>query len=295
MLRLNAQLESHLQGDVTSHCFAWILRRYDQQVLGFCDHDRALIVNGVNCFPQSGMNGSEASSQLGLAVDSSEIEGALSSAALSDEDIERGLFDDAQVETYLVNWAQPEQAVLLRSATIGKITRSGARFIAELKSSASLLDRVFGRRAKRGCDAEFADRRCGLVGTDPRFCGTGIVEAVNGQDITVSGLSAFVAHWFERGALRWLSGQNQGTGNSIISHAGIGDAASMILQDMPVYDIQVGDRFSILAGCDKSFAQCRDRFANHENFRGFPHIPGNDAAYAYVGTQESFDGGVLVP
>jgi len=33
--------------------------------------------------------------------------------------------------------------------------------------------------------------------------------------------------------------------------------------------------------CDKRFATCRDRFANGINFRGFPHIPGNDFVIAY--------------
>jgi uncharacterized phage protein (TIGR02218 family) len=32
----------------------------------------------------------------------------------------------------------------------------------------------------------------------------------------------------------------------------------------------------VTAGCDKGFASCRDRFANVLNFRGFPHMPGND-------------------
>ena len=30
------------------------------------------------------------------------------------------------------------------------------------------------------------------------------------------------------------------------------------------------------AGCDKSHATCATRFANVTNFRGFPHMPGND-------------------
>lgn len=295
MLQLPSELESHLQGDVTSHCFVWILKRKDQAVFGFCDHDRELIIHGVSCHPQSGMNGSEASAQLGLSVDSFEIEGALSSDILSETDIERGLYDGAQVETYLVNWAQSVQIVLLRSATIGKITRSGLKFVAELKSSASVLDRVFGRRAKRGCDAEFADGRCGLNCNAPRYHGEGVVVAVNGQDITVSGLSAFAPHWFERGALQWLEGQNQGSGNTIVSHTRFENTASLILQELPIYAVKTGDRFSVLAGCDKSFQQCRERFFNHENFRGFQHIPGNDAAYAYASGQENFDGGVLVP
>ncbi len=33
---------------------------------------------------------------------------------------------------------------------------------------------------------------------------------------------------------------------------------------------------TVTIGCDKSFATCRDRFANALNFRGFPHMPGID-------------------
>ncbi|WP_181404899.1 phage BR0599 family protein, partial [Brucella melitensis] len=45
----------------------------------------------------------------------------------------------------------------------------------------------------------------------------------------------------------------------------------------------------------KSFATCKAKFANGVNFRGFPHLPGNDAAYAYVNSTNDYDGGVLVP
>jgi uncharacterized phage protein (TIGR02218 family) len=48
-----------------------------------------------------------------------------------------------------------------------------------------------------------------------------------------------------------------------------------------VRSLSAGDTFSITAGCDKSFSTCRDRFANILNFRGFPHIPGNDFAFSY--------------
>ncbi len=46
-------------------------------------------------------------------------------------------------------------------------------------------------------------------------------------------------------------------------------------------DAQLGDARCGLSGvggqsCDKSFATCRDVFANAENFRGFPHMPGPD-------------------
>ena len=40
--------------------------------------------------------------------------------------------------------------------------------------------------------------------------------------------------------------------------------------------IRPGDAFTVTAGCDKRFDTCRSRFANAKNFRGFPHMPGND-------------------
>jgi uncharacterized phage protein (TIGR02218 family) len=46
--------------------------------------------------------------------------------------------------------------------------------------------------------------------------------------------------------------------------------------------IAPGDAFFVTAGCDKRFGTCRDRFNNVPNFRGFPHIPGNDFIMRYA-------------
>ena len=40
---------------------------------------------------------------------------------------------------------------------------------------------------------------------------------------------------------------------------------------------------SLTEGCDKRFATCRTRFANSANFRGEPHLPGNDLLTRYPG------------
>ena len=44
--------------------------------------------------------------------------------------------------------------------------------------------------------------------------------------------------------------------------------------------VQVGDTFSIVAGCRKRLEDCRDKFDNVLNFRGEPHRPGVDALTA---------------
>jgi uncharacterized phage protein (TIGR02218 family) len=42
------------------------------------------------------------------------------------------------------------------------------------------------------------------------------------------------------------------------------------------HDILPGDGFAVTAGCDKQLATCKQKYANGVNFRGFPHMPGND-------------------
>ena len=44
--------------------------------------------------------------------------------------------------------------------------------------------------------------------------------------------------------------------------------------------------------CDQRFETCRDVFANTENFRGFPHLPGNDFMLSGPAASKN-DGGKL--
>ncbi len=291
MIPVPAELESHLEGEVTSHCFAWLIRRSDGIVLGFTDHDRTLSVDGVACEPLTGLNSSEASTALGLSVAGGEVEGVLSSAEISDTDIEQGRYDGASIEAYLVNWSMPGQHMLLRRWTAGRISRSGSRFVMELKGAAAAFDAVRGRRVLRHCDASLGDSRCGVDVNDPRYFAEGTVLAADGQSLTVAGLNGFASGWFSEGMLRWTSGANAGRSVRMTTHAG----QILKLAEPPVLPISEGDAFRIIAGCDKSFATCKAKFGNSLNFRGFPHLPGNDAAYAYVNGSNEYDGSALVP
>ena len=57
--------------------------------------------------------------------------------------------------------------------------------------------------------------------------------------------------------------------------------------------IAVGHDFVVRAGCDKRLETCRDRFANVVNFRGFPHIPGQDTVIRYPNRGDANAGEVL--
>jgi uncharacterized phage protein (TIGR02218 family) len=58
--------------------------------------------------------------------------------------------------------------------------------------------------------------------------------------------------------------------------------------------IAAGDAFRVTAGCDKRLGTCLAKFANVPNFRGFPHMPGNDFVLAIAQSGNAvFDGASL--
>lgn len=288
-------LAAHLARDVTTVCHCWRLTRRDGEVTGFTDHDRVLTIGGTAYEPQSGFSASEARETLGLVVDTVDVEGALSSDSIRDEDIAAGLYDGARVETFLVNWSNPADHALVRTATIGKLTRGGDRFVAELESLVHALDQPNGRYVTRCCDAELGDARCGVALYGADFTGAGKVETSVGADtLAVSGLAAFAGGWFAQGALTWTSGARQGRKERVVDHRIEQGIVLVTIQPSVGPAIADGDAFSISAGCDKSFATCKKKFANALNFRGFPHLPGNDTAYSYVADGGNFDGGAIV-
>lgn len=291
-----AALAAHFARDVTTVSHCWRLTRRDGTVWGFTDHDRRLVVDGLTFEPETGLSASEARDSLGLAVDTVDVEGALSSQRISDEDIAAGLYDGAKVETLLVNWRRPADFAVIRTATIGKITRSDERFVAELESLVTALDQPNGRYVTRSCDAELGDARCGFLLDQPGFTAIGTVAAVGASDtLGVAGLEAYEAGWFSSGTLAWTSGARAGRAERVVAHRREGSTTSLVLLACIGPAVAPGDAFSIAAGCDKSFATCKVKFANALNFRGFPHLPGNDSAYSYVTDGGVFDGGPIVP
>lgn len=70
---------------------------------------------------------------------------------------------------------------------------------------------------------------------------------------------------------------------SPLCDAVLGDSRCKVLPEHPDFAL----------GCDRQLKTCRRRFDNVENFRGFPHIPGNDFVLRYPRDDRDLDGGAL--
>jgi hypothetical protein len=80
------------------------------------------------------------------------------------------------------------------------------------------------------------------------------------------------------GTVKFTSGPNTGRTIEIVGY----DATSglVTLFEAFPYVIGIGDRFELAQGCDKMFATCK-LYANQNNFRGEPQVPGQDEMLSY--------------
>jgi uncharacterized phage protein (TIGR02218 family) len=295
MRTLPPGLAAHLARGATTLCHCWKLVRRDGGVAGFTDHDRDLVFDGVTFAARTGLEAAEVTAELGFAIGGGEVSGALVSAGITEDDLAAGLFDDASVETWLVNWADPAERLLLDVASIGEIRRADGAFVAELRGVMHRLDEERGRLYRATCAADLGDAKWGIDLDDAAFTATGAAIRTDGAlGLATADLSAFAAGWFTGGKLVWLTGANAGLAVEIKAHRLADGEAELDLWQRAARPIVVGDTFRVTAGCDKRFSTCGAKFANVANFRGFPHMPGNDFVLrlAFQG-EPGMDGGSL--
>lgn len=253
----------------TTHARAWIVTRPDGLTLGFTDHDEPLTVAGVECRPDSGLSASAFVAGTGFAVDNAEATGAMSSDAITEADIESGLWDGATVAGHEVDWANGAARLTFRGS-LGEIRRGAGAFHAELRGLTEALNRPIGRLYQRDCDATLGDARCRAVVPE--------VEAdapAPGPDAAVLDLTLpDPPRRFERGTVRALTGGSAGQVARIRTDRPYG--AGRRLELWTPLPMEQGDRIALTPGCDKRAETCRVTFDNLLNFRGFPHIPGED-------------------
>jgi uncharacterized phage protein (TIGR02218 family) len=274
MRNFSPQLKNHLDEDITTLSFCWKLTRADGVIMGFTDHDRDLVFNGITFSAQTGWQGLKGEDELGFAVTHYDIAGSLSASGIEEADILAGFYDGAVIERYAVNWADVTARILLNTFRIGDIRRKDNAFIAELSSAAIRFDEEQGRLYTASCAADLGDVRCGVILNQPLYTAQASVDETDGAFVIISAaLAGFADHWFAQGTLLWLSGANAGSQIQIKAH---GSGGLVSLWQRTPQPITAGDSFKIIAGCSKSFAACRSKFGNSLNFRGFPHMPGND-------------------
>lgn len=295
-------MQTDLDSGATHHCMCWRVERSDAQVFGFTDHDVDLTFLSTTFRSNTGLTPSAIEQSIGLNVDNMDVMGVLNSISIDEQDIAAGLYDDAEITAYRVDWRDTTKRVILLSGTVGEVSRGRIGFTAEVRGLAHKLNLPTGESYLPVCRVDLGSTKCGINMAGTSVSGHAFTVAGNVDEVL--GLNAFRSTdanmiskpngWFSRGLLTWTSGNNNGLQMEVKLHSLGSGAASIYLWIPMPFVIQVGDTYSVQAGCDKSPDNCVNKIGNTmANFRGFNLIPGNDTVLKTASNGDDNNGGSI--
>ena len=297
MKTASAALSSHIEGEVTTLATCWRIERRDGTVVALTDHDVELIpqftgtespatgdyqlgvASGETYSPISSYQRSAIETHNDLSIDNLDAEGILESDAIAESDIRAGLYDNAKVWVFLVNWADLTQGIIrLRRGTWGELSLMDTYYKAEERGLMQELTKPVCEAYTAECLAVLGDARCGI--DIEALKETATVSAVTDlKTFSVTGLTQ-ASDYFNYGKIIGLTGPNAGLKGEVKSYT-LGSPSEIgLFLNLP-YAIQVGDTFDVYPGCDMKLATCDTKFSNVVNFRGFPYMLGRERLMQY--------------
>ena len=264
-----------IYGQVQSLCHLFRIQRQDGGIVALTDFDQDLTVDGLTFSAAEGFTPSNTDQALG-SPGTLTVEGFLKTQ-LTFEDLIKGLYDQAQVDIYRVDWQalpatfdlSPPPFDHILSGTLGNRRYGDQSYSLELLSLSDRLKTAQGWSTQKGCRNQFGDSNCGVDTTPFQLAVTATVV------VSPSKIDAGVAYENNRysGSIAtWTTGANAGLSSRVVSQV---DAIFEFLRTPPS-PIQPGDSFTIFPNCFKNQTDCT-KWGNLPRYNGEGTIPGKES------------------
>lgn len=273
MKSIPSALNAHYAGGTTSVSYLLLVTRTDGEVFAFTSATESVTINGVEYLASPGLDVTSVVTSSGLAVDNLELSTINDGEVFVLGEVLSGIWNNAAFTISKYNARSSGDGVeVILTGTIGGVQVHEDKVVAELRGLQQALQQTVGSVTSKTCRYRLGDSRCTKDLTS--FTHNATVTGVTSQQVfTASGLGQ-ASDYFGAGQLDWLTGNNAGLSVLVKSFA-----AGVITLNLPMYmEVEVGDTFTIIAGCRKRLAEdCAAKFNNVLNFGGEPHLPGIDA------------------
>lgn len=244
------------------------------------NHQRAVVFNNRTYEPAGGLNGGAYTGATGFEDASTEIRGALTSDKITVDMLNRGLFRNATIVERVVDWRFPwAGAHMTHRYVIEDISYDGRNFVAQLHGIGALLSKKRGGYYSRPCPAVLGDSDCAIQNIAAHtVSNVAVVEVIDERtfrgDFVALGSGYDPSH-FVWGKVEWAAGNNRFRVGTIGEYDDLTQTVKLIAP--PMFDVVVGDRFHITAGCDGRRLTCQGKFNNLANFQGMGFVRGTNA------------------
>ncbi|MGB3625581.1 MAG: DUF2163 domain-containing protein [Henriciella sp.] len=247
----------------------WSIKRRDGVALGFTSHNRDIGFGGITYRAAPGILPSAIRRTASLERDSVEVLGVLALDSIAEADLAAGRFAEARIAIGLVDWETLDRATLF-NGTLGNVSQEAGSFEAELRSAKADLELDVVPRTSPTCRAGFCDAECRVNPASHTHLAA--VASVDLAENSVRFTGGPGAAEMRDGSVRWIDGPFAGISMQAIDL----DGESLVLDRSIGEGVVAGHKAYLREGCDHTIATCASRFGNAANFRGEPHLPGND-------------------
>lgn len=264
-----AGLLSNYQSDSPTVAWAIKITRTDDEVYGWTSADRDATIDAVIYESAPGLSVASFASSAGLAVDNSELTVLADDTIITRADILAGRWNNAAYLLFKYDWTDVSAGEEVISAGfLGELhPRSGA-YVAELRALQQYLQQPVGAASTKTCRARLGDAMC-MVDLGG-WTETGTITGVTSKQVFTDSSRAEADDYFGEGILTWTAGLNTGLSQKVKTYA----SDTFTLSLPMIFDVQIGDTYSVIAGCRKRLDEdCAAKFSNELNFQGEPHRP----------------------
>jgi uncharacterized phage protein (TIGR02218 family) len=208
-------------------------------------------------------------SNVGMAVDTANIH-VIADADIQTADILNGVWDGARV--YFGRHNPDGDNYVIKTGNLGNFRPMLGQWLVEFRDLRQSLQNDTTRVLQADCDYRLGDDNCTVDLALYTFTGA-VTDVATHYQFTDALFGSVDAAYFTEGELTWTSGNNEGRRFKISVH----ETGGVLTLAMPALQaIQVGDAYTIIAGCRKRRADCRDKFDNVLNFPGADLKPSTD-------------------
>ena len=264
-----AGLLSNYQSDSPTVAWAIKITRTDDEVYGWTSADRDATIDAVIYESAPGLSVASFASSAGLAVDNSELTVLADDTIITRADILAGRWNNAAYLLFKYDWTDVSAGEEVISAGfLGELhPRSGA-YVAELRALQQYLQQPVGAASTKTCRARLGDAMC-MVDLGG-WTETGTITSVTSKQVFTDSSRTEADDYFGEGILTWTAGLNTGLSQKVKTYA----SDTFTLSLPMIFDVQIGDTYSVIAGCRKRLDEdCATKFSNELNFQGEPHRP----------------------
>ena len=240
--------------------------------------------NGQVYKSDSGYDFTAYTSGSGMSPAAIDLEGFAAVTGIDYDKLSSGVFDNARCYLFSADWRNPvEDDEPITASIFGKTQIDDDRYKIEEMALVDALNQSVGSVYSATCTKTFGGQEfAGCKKALGPLTVTGTLTGVTSGNVFRDAARSEAVNYFVGGTVVFTSGNNAGLkAIEIKSYAADGTITTF---EPFYYAPQPGDAYTMIPGCDKSLATCRDRWGNSENFGGFPYVP-TSSQYAVIGTK----------